>query len=87
MSKSCSNVHFWVTLFFNHLFDSARVNAAIISGHEEDVGKRTSVYVHTAHSLIQSLMVHKKRGFKQIPTDKVSKRPFVLRCGLLWLNL
>ncbi|XP_016305794.1 alpha-N-acetylgalactosaminide alpha-2,6-sialyltransferase 1-like isoform X3 [Sinocyclocheilus anshuiensis] len=47
-----------------------RVNAAIIAGHEEDVGKRTSVYVHTAHSLIQSLMVHKKRGFKQIPTDK-----------------
>uniref|UniRef100_A0A673J3D2 alpha-N-acetylgalactosaminide alpha-2,6-sialyltransferase n=1 Tax=Sinocyclocheilus rhinocerous TaxID=307959 RepID=A0A673J3D2_9TELE len=47
-----------------------RVNAAIIAGHEEDVGKRTSVYVHTAHSLIQSLIVHKKRGFKQIPTDK-----------------
>ncbi|XP_058649469.1 alpha-N-acetylgalactosaminide alpha-2,6-sialyltransferase 1.2 isoform X2 [Onychostoma macrolepis] len=47
-----------------------RVNAAIIAGHEEDVGKRTSVYVHTAHSLIQSLMVHKKRGFKRIPTDK-----------------
>ncbi|XP_016385698.1 alpha-N-acetylgalactosaminide alpha-2,6-sialyltransferase 1.2 [Sinocyclocheilus rhinocerous] len=47
-----------------------RVNAAIIAGHEEDVGKRTSVYVHTAHSLIQSLMLHKKRGFKQIPTDK-----------------
>ncbi len=71
MSKSWGDFHFWVTLSFNHLFDSARVNAAIIAGHEEDVGKRTSVYVHTAHSLIQSLMVHKKRGFKQIPTDKV----------------
>ncbi|XP_056325575.1 alpha-N-acetylgalactosaminide alpha-2,6-sialyltransferase 1.2 [Danio aesculapii] len=47
-----------------------RVNAAIIAGHEEDVGKRTSVYVHTAHSITQSLMIHKKRGFKQIPTDK-----------------
>lgn len=47
-----------------------RMNAAIIAGHEEDVGKRTSVYVHTAHSIIQSLMIHKKRGFKQIPTDK-----------------
>ncbi|XP_073683976.1 alpha-N-acetylgalactosaminide alpha-2,6-sialyltransferase 1.2 [Garra rufa] len=47
-----------------------RVNAAIIEGHEEDVGKKTSVYVHTAHSLIQSLMLHKKRGFKHIPTDK-----------------
>ncbi|XP_059386223.1 alpha-N-acetylgalactosaminide alpha-2,6-sialyltransferase 1.2 [Carassius carassius] len=47
-----------------------RVNAAIIAGHEEDVGTRTSVYVHTAHSLIQSLMILKKRGFKQIPTDK-----------------
>jgi len=53
------------------LFVSDRVNAAIIAGHEEDVGKRTSVYVHTAHSLIQSLMLHKNRGFKQIPTDKV----------------
>ncbi|KAK2876503.1 hypothetical protein Q8A67_020599 [Cirrhinus molitorella] len=47
-----------------------RVNAAIIEGHEEDVGKRTSVYVHTAHSLIQSLMLLKKRGFKHIPNDK-----------------
>lgn len=47
------------------------MNAAIITGHEEDVGKRTSVYVHTAHSLINSLILHKKRGFKQIPTDKV----------------
>uniref|UniRef100_A0A8C1Q446 alpha-N-acetylgalactosaminide alpha-2,6-sialyltransferase n=1 Tax=Cyprinus carpio TaxID=7962 RepID=A0A8C1Q446_CYPCA len=47
-----------------------QVNAAIIAGHDEDVGKRTSVYVHTAHSLIQSLLVNKKRGFKQIPTDK-----------------
>ncbi len=42
---------------------------AIIAGH--DVRKRLSVYVHKAYSLIQSLMVHKKRGFKQIPTDKV----------------
>lgn len=47
------------------------MNAAIIAGHEEDVGKRTSVYVHTAHSLISSLISHKKRGFKQIPNDKV----------------
>ncbi|XP_057214917.1 alpha-N-acetylgalactosaminide alpha-2,6-sialyltransferase 1.2 isoform X2 [Triplophysa rosa] len=47
-----------------------RMNAAIIAGHEEDVGKRTSVYVHTAHSLISSLILHKKRGFTQIPTDK-----------------
>lgn len=42
---------------------------AIIAGH--DVRKRLSVYVHKAYLLIQSLMVHKKRGFKQIPTDKV----------------
>uniref|UniRef100_A0A8C2K7S4 alpha-N-acetylgalactosaminide alpha-2,6-sialyltransferase n=1 Tax=Cyprinus carpio TaxID=7962 RepID=A0A8C2K7S4_CYPCA len=64
-----------------------QVNAAIIAGHDEDVGKRTSVYVHTAHSLIQSLLVNKKRGFKQIPTDKVSMRSHVPVCGLLWLNL
>lgn len=69
------------------LFVSDRVNAAITAGHEEDVGKRTSVYVHTAHSLTQSLMIHKKRGFKQIPTDKVSELSLVLICGLLWLNL
>ncbi|XP_055031237.2 alpha-N-acetylgalactosaminide alpha-2,6-sialyltransferase 1.2 isoform X1 [Misgurnus anguillicaudatus] len=47
-----------------------RMNGAITAGHEEDVGKRTSVYVHTAHSIITSLMLHKKRGFKQIPTDE-----------------
>lgn len=53
-----------------NFFFSVRMNTAIIAGHEEDVGKRTSVYVHTAHSIISSLILQKKRGFKQIPTDE-----------------
>uniref|UniRef100_A0A3Q3XQB9 alpha-N-acetylgalactosaminide alpha-2,6-sialyltransferase n=1 Tax=Mola mola TaxID=94237 RepID=A0A3Q3XQB9_MOLML len=32
-----------------------RVNGAVIKGHEEDVGSRTSVYVHTSFSITQSL--------------------------------
>ncbi|XP_030631022.1 alpha-N-acetylgalactosaminide alpha-2,6-sialyltransferase 2-like [Chanos chanos] len=47
-----------------------RVNAAITAGHEDDVGTRTSVYVHTAHSIISSLMLHKKRGFTEVPHDQ-----------------
>lgn len=62
---------YWFNKTSYSLDVSDRVNAAIIAGHEEDVGKRTSVYVHTAHSLTQSLMINKKRGFTQIPTDKV----------------
>ncbi|XP_030630996.1 alpha-N-acetylgalactosaminide alpha-2,6-sialyltransferase 1-like [Chanos chanos] len=47
-----------------------RVNAAITAGHEEDVGNKTSVYVHTSHSIITSLMMHKKRGFRKVPHDE-----------------
>ncbi|KAL6491116.1 hypothetical protein MHYP_G00014610 [Metynnis hypsauchen] len=47
-----------------------RMNGAVIEGHEEDVGNKTSVYVHTAYSLVASLAVFRKYGFKKIPSDK-----------------
>ncbi|KAG7491765.1 hypothetical protein MATL_G00007030 [Megalops atlanticus] len=47
-----------------------RMNGAVTTGHEDDVGKKTSVYVHTAHSLISSLTVLRNKGFRHIPLDK-----------------
>ncbi|KAI1896667.1 hypothetical protein AGOR_G00097120 [Albula goreensis] len=47
-----------------------RMNGAVTKGHEDDVGHRTSIYVHTAHSLISSLTVLKNKGFKHLPQDK-----------------
>ncbi|XP_045550701.1 alpha-N-acetylgalactosaminide alpha-2,6-sialyltransferase 1 isoform X2 [Salmo salar] len=47
-----------------------RMNGAITKGYEEDVGNRTSVYVHTAHSITQSLFIFKKYGYDSAPHDK-----------------
>ncbi|XP_034529727.1 alpha-N-acetylgalactosaminide alpha-2,6-sialyltransferase 1-like [Notolabrus celidotus] len=47
-----------------------RMNGALIKGHEEDVGTRTSVYVHTAHSITSSRGSLKKYGYTSIPDDK-----------------
>ncbi|XP_054899132.1 alpha-N-acetylgalactosaminide alpha-2,6-sialyltransferase 1-like [Poeciliopsis prolifica] len=47
-----------------------RVNGAVIDGYEEDVGKKTSVYVHTAHSIRTSLLVFQEYGYKSAPHDK-----------------
>ncbi|XP_061564829.1 alpha-N-acetylgalactosaminide alpha-2,6-sialyltransferase 1-like [Cololabis saira] len=47
-----------------------RVNGAVIKGHEEDVGNRTSVYVHTAHSITASLNIFKKYGYTSAPHDE-----------------
>ncbi|XP_059181251.1 alpha-N-acetylgalactosaminide alpha-2,6-sialyltransferase 1-like [Centropristis striata] len=47
-----------------------RMNGAVIKGHEEDVGQRTSVYVHTAHSITTSLYLFKKYGYKSVPADE-----------------
>ncbi|XP_072543798.1 alpha-N-acetylgalactosaminide alpha-2,6-sialyltransferase 2-like [Salminus brasiliensis] len=47
-----------------------RMNGAVTKGHEEDVGHRTSVYVHTAFSLVTSLIAYRKYGFNNIPNDK-----------------
>ncbi|KAG7222289.1 hypothetical protein INR49_027293, partial [Caranx melampygus] len=44
-----------------------RVNGALIKGYEEDVGNKTSVYVHTAHSLSASVFWLKKYGFNSAP--------------------
>ncbi|XP_077583674.1 alpha-N-acetylgalactosaminide alpha-2,6-sialyltransferase 2-like [Stigmatopora nigra] len=46
-----------------------RMNGAVTEGYEEDVGNRTSVYVHTAHSITMSLYVFKKYGYKSAPHD------------------
>ncbi|KAI1896666.1 hypothetical protein AGOR_G00097110 [Albula goreensis] len=47
-----------------------RMNGAVIKGYEEDVGSKTSVYVHTAHSMVSVHYTLKKFGFKNIPNDK-----------------
>ncbi|KAM4526756.1 alpha-N-acetylgalactosaminide alpha-2,6-sialyltransferase 1-like [Fundulus diaphanus] len=47
-----------------------RMNGAVIKGYEEDVGKRTSVYVHTSHSITASLYIFKKYGYKSAPHDE-----------------
>uniref|UniRef100_A0A1A7XHU7 alpha-N-acetylgalactosaminide alpha-2,6-sialyltransferase n=1 Tax=Iconisemion striatum TaxID=60296 RepID=A0A1A7XHU7_9TELE len=46
------------------------MNAAAIKGFEEDVGNRTSVYVHTAHSITASLAFYWKYGYKVAPHDE-----------------
>ncbi|KAM6896974.1 alpha-N-acetylgalactosaminide alpha-2,6-sialyltransferase 1-like [Xenentodon cancila] len=47
-----------------------RVNGAVIKGYEEDVGNRTSVYVHTSHSITASHMILKKYGYTSAPHDE-----------------
>uniref|UniRef100_A0A8C2AEX1 alpha-N-acetylgalactosaminide alpha-2,6-sialyltransferase n=1 Tax=Cyprinus carpio TaxID=7962 RepID=A0A8C2AEX1_CYPCA len=47
-----------------------RVNGAVTQGFEEDVGNRTSVYVHTAFSLYSNILSLKKYGFNSIPQDE-----------------
>uniref|UniRef100_A0A3Q3FI74 alpha-N-acetylgalactosaminide alpha-2,6-sialyltransferase n=1 Tax=Kryptolebias marmoratus TaxID=37003 RepID=A0A3Q3FI74_KRYMA len=47
-----------------------RMNGAAIEGYEEDVGNRTSVYVHTAHSITASLAFYQKYGYKAAPHDE-----------------
>ncbi|XP_032431204.1 alpha-N-acetylgalactosaminide alpha-2,6-sialyltransferase 1-like isoform X1 [Xiphophorus hellerii] len=47
-----------------------RMNGAVIEGYEEDVGNRTSVYVHTSFSISSSLYIFKKYGYKSAPHDE-----------------
>ncbi|KAI2658489.1 Alpha-N-acetylgalactosaminide alpha-2,6-sialyltransferase 1 [Labeo rohita] len=47
-----------------------RVNGAVIQGYEEDVGNKTSVYVHTSFSMYSNIITLKKYGFNSIPLDK-----------------
>ncbi|XP_036383600.1 alpha-N-acetylgalactosaminide alpha-2,6-sialyltransferase 1.1 [Megalops cyprinoides] len=50
-----------------------RMNGAVIKGYEEDVGNKTSVYVHTAYSLVSSHYTLKKYGFNNILKDESIK--------------
>ncbi|KAM5135143.1 alpha-N-acetylgalactosaminide alpha-2,6-sialyltransferase 1 [Mantella aurantiaca] len=50
-----------------------RVNGAVISGYEKDVGVRTSFYGFTAYTMLASLYLLKKTGFPNIPRDKETK--------------
>ncbi|XP_056152696.1 alpha-N-acetylgalactosaminide alpha-2,6-sialyltransferase 1-like [Lampris incognitus] len=47
-----------------------RMNGVVTEGYEEDVGGKTSVYVHPAHSITASLYYFKKYGFKTIPHNE-----------------
>ncbi|KAI5103565.1 ST6 (alpha-N-acetyl-neuraminyl-2,3-beta-galactosyl-1, 3)-N-acetylgalactosaminide alpha-2,6-sialyltransferase 1, tandem duplicate 1, partial [Silurus meridionalis] len=68
-----------------------RVNGAVTKGFEEDVGNKTSVYVHTSFSLIQSSLILRNHGFNRAPRDEGIKyvlipeglRDFVWLEGLL----
>ncbi|XP_033840244.1 alpha-N-acetylgalactosaminide alpha-2,6-sialyltransferase 2-like [Periophthalmus magnuspinnatus] len=46
-----------------------RVNGAVIKGFEEDVGNRTDVYVHTAHSITASEIIFRKYNYIRAPHD------------------
>ncbi|XP_054899131.1 alpha-N-acetylgalactosaminide alpha-2,6-sialyltransferase 1-like [Poeciliopsis prolifica] len=65
-----------------------RMNAAVVDGYEEDVGNRTSVYVHTAHSITASPIFYHKFGYKAAPHDEGIKYVLIpegLR-DFQWLN-
>ncbi|XP_014914850.1 alpha-N-acetylgalactosaminide alpha-2,6-sialyltransferase 1-like isoform X1 [Poecilia latipinna] len=65
-----------------------RMNAAVVDGYEEDVGNRTSVYVHTAHSITASPIFYRKFGYKAAPHDEGIKYVLIpegLR-DFQWLN-
>ncbi|CAJ1062393.1 alpha-N-acetylgalactosaminide alpha-2%2C6-sialyltransferase 1-like [Xyrichtys novacula] len=47
-----------------------RMNGALTKNHEEDVGNRTSVYVHTAHAITGSRYLLGKYGYTNAPADK-----------------
>ncbi|KAK1163879.1 alpha-N-acetylgalactosaminide alpha-2,6-sialyltransferase 1-like [Acipenser oxyrinchus oxyrinchus] len=49
-----------------------QVNRAVIKGFEDDVGVRTSFYVHTAQTMISSLGGYKE-DFTNVPMDKEIK--------------
>lgn len=49
------------------------MNGAVITGYEEDVGEKTSVYVHTAHSITASMKFFKIYGYTSVPKDEVLK--------------
>lgn len=49
------------------------MNGAVVKGYEEDVGNRTSVYVHTAHAITRSLSLLKKYRYSSAPNDEVLK--------------
>nr|XP_006635395.2 PREDICTED: alpha-N-acetylgalactosaminide alpha-2,6-sialyltransferase 2-like isoform X1 [Lepisosteus oculatus] len=50
-----------------------RMNGAVTLGHEDDVGNKTSVYVHTAHSLSSSISLFKRHGMSGIPHNEGTK--------------
>ncbi|XP_061763715.1 alpha-N-acetylgalactosaminide alpha-2,6-sialyltransferase 1-like [Nerophis ophidion] len=47
-----------------------RVNGALTEGCEDDVGNKTDVYIHTAHSITTTLYRLKKYGYKSAPHDE-----------------
>ncbi|NWX29291.1 SIA7A sialyltransferase, partial [Notiomystis cincta] len=47
-----------------------RVSGAVIKGYEKDVGTKTSFYGFTAYSLVTSLQILGKRGFRNIPQEE-----------------
>ncbi|KAI7797343.1 alpha-N-acetylgalactosaminide alpha-2,6-sialyltransferase 1-like [Triplophysa rosa] len=47
-----------------------RMNGALTKGYEEDVGNKTSVFVHTAYSLYSTLLGFRQFGYDFIPQNE-----------------
>ncbi|KAI1896668.1 hypothetical protein AGOR_G00097130 [Albula goreensis] len=47
-----------------------RMEGAMIEGYEQDVGRRTSVYVHTAQSLMKSLYMFQEWDIRDVPFNE-----------------
>ncbi|XP_029455071.1 alpha-N-acetylgalactosaminide alpha-2,6-sialyltransferase 2-like [Rhinatrema bivittatum] len=54
-----------------------RVNAAILKEFEEDVGKRTSFYVFSSNTMINSLSNYESDGFRETPKSMETRYVFV----------
>ncbi|KAA0725228.1 Alpha-N-acetylgalactosaminide alpha-2,6-sialyltransferase 1 [Triplophysa tibetana] len=52
------------------LEEEQRMNGALTKGYEEDVGNKTSVFVHTAYSLYSTLLRFRQFGYDSIPQDE-----------------
>ncbi|XP_043941010.1 alpha-N-acetylgalactosaminide alpha-2,6-sialyltransferase 2-like [Protopterus annectens] len=54
-----------------------RVNGAIIKGFEQDVGKRTSFYIFSTNTMMNSLAAYRIEGFESIPHSQETRYIFL----------
>ncbi|XP_064171710.1 alpha-N-acetylgalactosaminide alpha-2,6-sialyltransferase 2-like [Anguilla rostrata] len=54
-----------------------RVNGAVIAGHEEDVGSRTSLYTFSTNTLRNSMRGYARAGFRGPPQSEETRYVFI----------